>query len=167
MWAFLHPIFLAGLAAAAIPLLLHLLQKRRRTPIPFSAVRFLQQAQKRSARRLRLENAGLWLLRTALLALLALAFAQPVLRTASFGGWLGAAQRDQVDAQMEPLLVAVGFDDVVQAVAMARRPPNVDAHVTAWVDHDGLPLVSNEIGVVGESSGFNPLQKHVLAPPCG
>jgi hypothetical protein len=94
MWAFLSPIFLVALAAAVIPLLLHLLRKRRRVPIPFSAVRFLRQAQKQSARRLRLENFLLWLLRTALLLALALAFGQPVLRTASFGGWLGQAQRD-------------------------------------------------------------------------
>ena len=94
MWSFINPAFLFALGAAAIPLLLHLLQKKRKIQMPFSTVRFLKLAQRRSASRVRLENILLWLLRTAILVLLALAFAMPVLRTSSFGSFLGEAQRD-------------------------------------------------------------------------
>ena len=40
--SFLHPILAgAGLAAVAIPILIHLLMRRRRRPIDFGAMRFL------------------------------------------------------------------------------------------------------------------------------
>ena len=94
MWGFLNEFFLWGAAAAVIPLLLHLLQKRRTVKTHFSTLRFLKLAQQRSASRIRLENLLLWLLRTLILIALALAFARPVLRTGALGSLLGAAQRD-------------------------------------------------------------------------
>ncbi len=77
-----------------IPLLLHLLQRRRVVHVRFSTLRFLKLAQQRSASRARLENLLLWLLRTLILLLLALAFAMPVLRSSAFGSRLGSAPRD-------------------------------------------------------------------------
>lgn len=79
-----------------MPLVLHLLQRRRTVQVPFPTIRFLKLAQRRSASRVRFENLLLWLLRTLLLLLLALAFAYPVLREARFGGFfgLGRAPRD-------------------------------------------------------------------------
>lgn len=94
MWAFLNPVFLIGLAALAVPLLLHLLQRRRKIQMPFSTVRFLKLAQKQSANRIRLENWLLWLLRTLILTALVLAFAGPVWRTRAGGRFLGNAPRD-------------------------------------------------------------------------
>lgn len=94
MWSLLNPIFLWALGAALIPLILHLWQRQRIVIIPFSTVRFLKVAQKRSASRLRMENILLWLLRTLILLLLALAFAVPVLRVTSFGQLVGATRRD-------------------------------------------------------------------------
>ncbi len=41
-----------------------------------------------------MEHFLIWLLRTLLLLLLALAFALPVIRTAGFGGWIGRTNRD-------------------------------------------------------------------------
>lgn len=80
--------------AVAIPLLLHLIQRRRTTRIPFSTIRFLQLARKRSSNRIRMENLLLWLLRTLIILLLVLAFAQPVLRTTGFGNLLSSGRRD-------------------------------------------------------------------------
>ncbi|MBI2438900.1 MAG: VWA domain-containing protein, partial [Lentisphaerae bacterium] len=94
MWSLLNPIFLWAVAAALIPLVLHLWQRQRIVIINFSAVRFLKQAQKRSSSRVRLENILLWLLRTLLVLLLALAFTLPVLRVSSFRQLVGAARRD-------------------------------------------------------------------------
>ncbi len=94
MWSFLNPIFLTALAAALIPLVLHLWQRQRIVIVPFSTVRFLKLAQKRSSNRLRLENVLLWLLRTLMLLLLALAFAMPILRITSFRQLVGASRRD-------------------------------------------------------------------------
>ncbi len=94
MLTLLQPFFLWFAAAAVAPLVLHLLQRRRTVHQPFPTLRFLRAAQKRSASRIRFENLLLWLLRTLLLLLLALAFALPVIRTSQTGGWLGQAPRD-------------------------------------------------------------------------
>jgi hypothetical protein len=91
---FLAPLFLiAAAVGAAVPLILHLMQNRRRVTVPFPTLRFLKMAQKQSSRRIRMENLLLWLLRTLIMILLGMAFAMPLLRTASFA-WLGDAPRD-------------------------------------------------------------------------
>ena len=94
MWTFLNPIFLYAAGAAMIPLVLHLIQRRRVLKVRFSTIRFLKLAQKRSSSRIRMENLLLWLLRTLLLLLLALAFAGPVFRTQGFGRFVGTSRRD-------------------------------------------------------------------------
>ena len=77
---FLAPLFLAGLAAAAVPVILHLFRREVAPPVPFSAVRFLQKRTIERQERRRLQDPWLLLLRIAALALLALAFARPYLR---------------------------------------------------------------------------------------
>ncbi len=94
MLTFLQPLFLWFAAAAVVPLVLHLLQRRRTVRQPFPTLRFLKAAQKRSASRIRFENLLLWLLRTALLLAVVAAFALPVIRASRFGDWLGRAPRD-------------------------------------------------------------------------
>ncbi|MEA3212670.1 MAG: hypothetical protein QOE70_5727 [Chthoniobacter sp.] len=91
---FLSPLFLlaAGLGAS-VPLLLHLMQNRRKVQLPFPTVRFLKLAEKHSSRRIKLENFLLWLLRTLIMALLGMAFAMPMIRRSGLG-WLGEAPRD-------------------------------------------------------------------------
>jgi len=76
---------IAGAVAVLIPILIHLLLRRRRQPVPWAAMRFLLQAIKRQKRRLQLEQ---WLLLAArcLIVLLAgLALARPVLEQAVAG----------------------------------------------------------------------------------
>jgi len=94
MISFLNPFFLAALGALTIPLVLHLIQSSRTERLPFSTIRFLKMAQKRSSRRIKMENFLLLFLRLLLLALLALAFAMPIIRTQSFGNILSRTSRD-------------------------------------------------------------------------
>ncbi|MEI6149408.1 MAG: vWA domain-containing protein, partial [bacterium] len=61
---------------------------------PFSTIRFLKVAQKRSSRRIKMEHFLLWLLRTLLLILLALAFAMPIVRAKKFGNLVSRTARD-------------------------------------------------------------------------
>ncbi len=75
---FLNPLVLLGLAAAAIPVILHLLNRRRRRTVEFSSLRFLKELQHSSLRRLKLRQWLLLLLRTLLIAALVLSFARPV-----------------------------------------------------------------------------------------
>ena len=67
---FLTPAFLAGLAALAIPVLVHLTNRPRSETVPFPSLMFLQQIPYRSVRRQSLRN---WLL----FAMRCLAFVHP------------------------------------------------------------------------------------------
>lgn len=75
---FLHPLALLGIAAAAIPALLHLFQRRVPPEVEFPPLRYLSEAERRSARRLRLRHLLLLLLRTALIVVVVLAAARPL-----------------------------------------------------------------------------------------
>jgi hypothetical protein len=75
---FLHPLALLGLAAAAIPALLHLLQRRTPPELDFPPLRYLAAAERASARRLKLQHLLLLILRTALIVCLVLAAARPI-----------------------------------------------------------------------------------------
>lgn len=77
---FLNPLVLFGLAAAAIPILIHLLNLRKLKKVEFSSLRFLKEMQKTRMRRVRIRQWILLLLRTLLIISLVLAFARPALR---------------------------------------------------------------------------------------
>src|SRR5207249_4845136 len=85
---FLHPLALVGLAAAAIPALLHLLERRVPPEAEFPPLRYLSEAERQNARRLKLRHLLLLLLRTALIVLLVLAAAGPLFPTRASGGSL-------------------------------------------------------------------------------
>jgi hypothetical protein len=76
--SFIHPLALLGLAAAAIPALLHLLQRRIPPEVDFPPVRYLSAAERESARRLKLRHLLLLILRTALIVAIVLAAARPL-----------------------------------------------------------------------------------------
>jgi len=86
---FLNPFVLVGLAAAAIPVLIHLLNLRRLRTVEFSSLRFLKELQKSSLRRLKIRQLLLLLLRTLLVILLVLAFSRPALH-GSLAGVIGS-----------------------------------------------------------------------------
>ena len=70
----------AGLVAAAIPILIHFLFRRRRPPIDWAAMEILLAALRRQERRLRLEQLLLLAARCLLFAVAGLALARPELR---------------------------------------------------------------------------------------
>ena len=75
--SFLSPLFLAGAAAAAIPVLLHLLKKEPEARVQFAAVKLLKKAPVEHTQRRHLRELILLALRVTALILLALAFARP------------------------------------------------------------------------------------------
>ncbi|CAG0995759.1 hypothetical protein PHYC_02550 [Phycisphaerales bacterium] len=84
----LNPILAwTGIACIAIPILIHILMRRRRRPVEWGAMKFLLEAYRRQRRRMNLEQLLLLGSRCLLVALLALALGKPVL------GALGAAIR--------------------------------------------------------------------------
>ena len=81
MIAFDAPQLLWGALAALIPLLIHLVQRRRARVHHFAATAFLLGTRRRVARRYRLRELMLLALRMLLLAALAVAFAKPWVRS--------------------------------------------------------------------------------------
>ena len=77
MLSFLSPLFLAGAAAAAVPLILHLLKREPEPRVKFAAVRLLKNAPVELTEKRHLRELLLLALRIAALVLLALAFARP------------------------------------------------------------------------------------------
>jgi len=72
---------LIGAAAAAIPLVLHLLASVRARQAPFPTLRFLHLCMKKTSRRRRIQHWLLLAVRSALLALLAVGLAEPITST--------------------------------------------------------------------------------------
>ena len=80
---FLAPWFLAGLAAVALPVYIHLLRRQTTTPRPVSSLMFFERGIQSSTRHRRLRYLLLFALRALLIFLLALVFANPFLRRSS------------------------------------------------------------------------------------
>lgn len=79
---FLNPLWLLLGVSISVPLILHLLQRHQGPRVVFPAVRYLKRAEREHARRIRLRQLVLLLLRIAALLLLAGAAARPFLRSA-------------------------------------------------------------------------------------
>src|SRR5207249_1570973 len=87
---FLHPLALVGLVAAAIPALLHLLERRVPPEAEFPPLRYLSEAERQSARRLKLRHLLLLILRTLLIVLIVLAAARPLVPARTGGATVHA-----------------------------------------------------------------------------
>ena len=77
--AFLAPLFLAGLVALAVPILVHLTHKERKDVVVFPSLMFLSKIPYQAVRRQRIRHWLLFALRCLALILLAFAFARPFL----------------------------------------------------------------------------------------
>ncbi len=79
----LAPLFLLGLAAIAVPVIIHMIQRERKEVLEFPSLMFVRKIPFHSFRRQRIRHWFLLLLRCAALALLMLAFARPFFRAAA------------------------------------------------------------------------------------
>jgi hypothetical protein len=77
---FLAPWFLGGLLAVGLPVFVHLLRRQTTVPKPVSSLMFFEQGTQSSTRHRRLRYYLLFALRTLLVLLLVLVFAQPFFR---------------------------------------------------------------------------------------
>jgi len=84
---FLHPaIAAAGIASVALPIVIHLLFRRRRTPVEWAAMELLREAVKRTNRKLKFEQWIVLALRCLALLAAGLAIAVPMLDPTAIGG---------------------------------------------------------------------------------
>lgn len=86
--AFLNPLLLGFMALGSVPIIIHLLNKRRFRPVQWAAMEFLLQAIKQNSRRLQLRDIILMLIRTAAVLFLAMALSRPTIagNLSLFGG---------------------------------------------------------------------------------
>lgn len=80
---FLNPVFLAGLTAAALPILIHLFSRRRAREVTFPSLEYLQEISRRKVRRMRLRQWLLLALRVLIIAFFAMAMGRPAIRGGS------------------------------------------------------------------------------------
>ena len=74
---FLSPLFLAGLTALAIPVLIHLINREKKVVVQFPSLMFLHKIPYKSVRRQKIRHLLLLILRCLALALFVAAFARP------------------------------------------------------------------------------------------
>jgi len=153
---FVHPaLAVAGVACGAIPVLIHLLNRRRFRRVPWAAMTFLLAANRRSARRIWIEQWLLLAVRVLLVLLLGWAIARPYLpMSALFSlasarlhhvivldnsgsmnavGAAGASRFTQARQFAQHLLATIDGQDAVSLVTLAEPAQAVIAH--AAYDH--------------------------------
>ncbi len=94
--SFLNTFFLWGMAAAALPIIIHLIKRNRAVKLPFAAMRFLQLKPNQKVKSQKLRQLLLLLMRITALALLALAFARPFFENADADSIWGTQQKAAV-----------------------------------------------------------------------
>src|ERR1700691_4095668 len=131
MMGFLNPWFLGALAAIGLPVYIHLLRRHIVPPQPFSSLMFFERGTQSSTRHRRLRYLLLFSLRTALLLLLVLAFANPFIRLAA-GGVNSKLLLIVVDNSFS-MKAGSRFADAKQAAlqVLASRPRSQRAEVMA------------------------------------
>ncbi|MFN1836235.1 BatA domain-containing protein [Balneola sp. MJW-20] len=114
--SFLNPIFLLALAAAGIPLMIHLLNLRRPKKIEFSTLTFFQELKKSTIRKIKIKRLLLLIMRMLAVACLAVVLARPFLPPGlSFGG----------DAQA-PSVNAILIDNSISMSRVGSNGPLID-----------------------------------------
>jgi hypothetical protein len=127
---FLHLSLLAGAGLIALPIVLHLIMRRKPRQMEFPALRFIQQRHDRNQRQLKLRHLLLLLLRVLAIALLAAALARPSVNpSVKLPGGAGS--------QEAPIAAALVFD------AAPRMNYRQDNHSRLEVARDlGLRLIA-------------------------
>lgn len=151
--SFLAPLFLVGLAALAIPVVIHLIQRERKQVVAFPSLMFVRRIPYQSVRRRQIRHWALLILRLTALALIVAAFARPFLRRSDLGAGGGAGARevvilldqsysmaygdrwDRARAAARDAVSALGPSDRATLVLFASRAEVV---LRSTADHDRL-----------------------------
>ena len=118
--SFLAPLFLAGLTALSIPVIIHLINRERREVVPFPSLMFLQRIPYRSVRRQKLRHILLLTLRCLALGILVMAFARPFVRRDAPVRAAGSGARELVVLVDRSYSMGIG-DHWTRAQSAARR----------------------------------------------
>lgn len=167
---FLVPAFLAGLAALAVPLVLHLRHRDRDKPQPFPSLMFLEQITIRTEQRQRVSDWPLLLLRLLLLTMLVLAFARPLFRS---GAAAGADARSRAVVLLIDRSLSMGYEgtwkrtlDSARAV-IGRLNGNDRVAVVAFDDlaETRQRLTTDKAAATGALTGLSPRARGTRLAP--
>lgn len=139
---FLNVSLLAGAGLIAVPILLHLLMRRRPRRLEFPALQFLQKRHLPQQRRLRIRHWLLLALRAGVIGLLAMALARPSMILS--GDWA---------AQEEPVAAALVFDTSLRMQYRHENQTRLEAakELGLWLlaqlpDQSDIAIVSTRSG---------------------
>jgi hypothetical protein len=93
---FLAPLFFASLAALAVPVLIHLIQREKKQIVYFPSLMFLEKIPYKSVQRRRIHNWALLLLRMAAIVLIITAFARPFFNETTMASAAATGSREVV-----------------------------------------------------------------------
>lgn len=89
--SFLSPLVLLGSVFLALPVIIHLLMRRKPKPMLFPSLRFIRQRRQTNLKRMRVRHLLLLFLRLLLIGVLCLALARPIL-SGGPADWAGASK---------------------------------------------------------------------------
>jgi len=170
--SFLNPLLLFGIAAVAVPIIIHLLNRRKFRKVNWAAMKFVKLSIDQNQRRMRLEDLILLLLRCALLALLALALARPVMRQSesSFMGQAGVTSVLVLDNSFSMGLEdgeATRFERAKEACTNVLDSLPAGSSVALYLGSDVVRPVIEEpvfdLDAVREGVASAPLSDHATA----
>ncbi|MDD3585849.1 MAG: BatA domain-containing protein [Thermoguttaceae bacterium] len=161
-WSFL----VGGLAAATIPVLLHLLMQSKPRRIEFPPLRFIRQKFEQNRRRFVLKNFLLLAMRIGLLVLLGCLLARPSIRFADDGEnsfSLGRLAASAVGSSEAPVAMAFVFDTSVRMEYKFDNKTSLDrARETALKIISSIPPES-QIAVLNSTTENDSFQVDLLA----
>jgi hypothetical protein len=138
--SFFAPLLLFGLLATLIPPLLHLLNRKEAKPVPFPAMEFLKRAYRKTARRMKIKQWILILIRSLLLALLAFALARPYWQPQANSS--GILDRIQVKCVTQILILDVSYPMGYQVNQDQKETllSRAKTHIHSVIDQANGPL---------------------------
>lgn len=116
MFTFINAILLPALALAILPIIIHLMNRKKTRLVPFSSLMFLKSLQKHKMRRLKIRQIVLLALRCLILLLAVLAFTRPVSVAGDRGDIAGH----------HPTSVVLIVDNSMSAGYVSDRGPAID-----------------------------------------
>jgi len=157
--------FAVGVAAIAIPIVIHLAYRRKAKTIDFPSLRFIVSIDRRVARRYRLQEIIVLALRCLALACVALAFARPVL-SPGLASWMGEATSSRaiiIDNSLSMSARESGVSSLERSIQAAARildgmGPSDRAAILALAGEGGEPtaLVSDREALRARLASIRP-----------
>ena len=169
-----------GALGGSIPVIIHLLNRRRFRIVRWAAMEFLLASLKKNFRRVRMENLLLLLLRVLMVVLMALALARPVLPETGVMSALGTEGRhaiiivdnslsmryhdgrgtcfDRAKGVAQQILRSLNKGDVVSVLAMSDLTRSIIGHATLDVE-----LAKNDIGRIAPGWGGTDVREALVA----